>query len=742
MPGVRLTRRCLFVCAALILSLCGVSRSARAQGAPCVAALPPTVFTPVTGSLGDILIDDACEYVYATNTSQNRIEVFSLLTRTLQTPIQVGSQPAGFDITPDGRYMYVANSGGNNLSVVDLVQRVELRKITVPPPQFFNDTPYSIAIASNGLALFSTTFSGSGFGARMMQLNLATDQITARTDFYSSGRTTEATQLSASGDRSVIGIVAGDISSGPVFRYSAATNTFSPEKQLSAFISDVSLDYTGSKVLVMPGGYVLDAALSLSGTVSLQSGPGGGSPGGGAVDPSGATGYRAVASRIDVMNLSTFLKTGELSLGDTVGQTFYWASGRMDISGDSRLLAVITDHGFSVVRTMVSGIALSGNLDFGSVPAGGRATRTLTITNPGTAPLHVSSLSLPSGFTASFTPATMAPGGSQQVGVTFAPTKSGRHDGLITANGNQMTGGDVIAVSGFASTDTTRLGDFDRDTATDITIFRPSAGQWFILKSGTRFGVGAMYALGTSDDIPVPGDYDGDNKTDIAVYRPASGQWLILTSASNYTTTNTYQWGTTGDVPVAGDFDADGRSDIGIYRPATGGWYALLSSTGFTGGLGYIWGAPGDVPVPGDYDGDGQTDIAVYRPSTAHWFILKSSANYGAWATYQWGATGDVPVAGDYDGDGRRDIAIYRPSTGGWYVLLSSTGFAGGVGYIWGAGGDRPVPGDYDGDGRTDIAVYRESSGHWFILLSSSGYGAARTYEWGGPGDLPIVGQR
>jgi len=737
MLGVRLTRRCLFVCAALILSLCGISRTANAQEASCdITNLPAAVFTSVTGSLGDILIDDACEYVYATNMSLNRVEVFSLQTRTLQAPIQVGSKPAGLDIAPNGRYMYVANSGGNNISVVDLAQRVEARKIAVPAG-FLNDTPYSIAIANNGLAFFSTTFSGSGFGARMMQLNLATDQLTHRTDFYSRGSTTEETELSASGDRSVIGIVAGNISSAPVFKYTASTNTFSPEKDLNGFISDVSLDHSGSTLLVMPGGYVLDAALNLSGTVPLQSGPGGG-----AVHPSGTTGYRAVGSRVDVMNLSTFLKTGELPLGDTVGQTYYWASGRMDISGDGQFLAVITDHGFSVVQTTIRAIALTGNLDFGSVPVGGRATRTLTITNTGTAPLHVSSLVLPARFTASFTPTLLAPGGSQQIGVTFAPTKSGRHDGVITANANQMTGSAVIPVSAFASTDTTRLGDFDRDTATDITIFRPSEGQWFVLKSGTGFGVGAMYTLGASNDTPMPGDYDGDSRTDIAVYRPASGQWLTLTSNSDYTTTKTYQWGTTGDVPVAGDFDADGRSDIAVYRPSTGGWYALLSSTGFTGGLGYIWGAPGDVPVPGDYDGDGQTDIAVYRPSSAHWFILKSSANYSAWATYQWGASGDVPLAGDYDGDGRRDIAIFRPSTGGWYALLSSSGFTGGLGYIWGAPGDRPAPGDYDGDGRTDIAVYRESSGHWFILLSSSGYGAAWTYQWGNPGDLPTVWQQ
>lgn len=134
-------------------------------------------------------------------------------------------------------------------------------------------------------------------------------------------------------------------------------------------------------------------------------------------------------------------------------------------------------------------------------------------------------------------------------------------------------------------------------------------------------------------------DFDGDGTTDLAVFRPSSGNWFILNSGSN--TFLGAQWGQNGDVPVDGDFDGDRRADLAVFRPADGFWFILTSAGQFKQ---VQFGASGDRPAPGDYDKDGKTDVAVFRPSVGTFFILRSSDN--SFVATQFGQNGDIPIAG------------------------------------------------------------------------------------------------
>ena len=51
--------------------------------------------------------------------------------------------------------------------------------------------------------------------------------------------------------------------------------------------------------------------------------------------------------------------------------------------------------------------------------------------------------------------------------------------------------------------------------------------------------------------MPVPGDYSGSGRTQIAVYRPGTGEWFIRTESGGLAS---FQWGGPGDQPVAAPF--------------------------------------------------------------------------------------------------------------------------------------------------------------------------------------------
>lgn len=303
------------------------------------------------------------------------------------------------------------------------------------------------------------------------------------------------------------------------------------------------------------------------------------------------------------------------------------------------------------------------------------------------------------------------------------------------------------------------LGNPDSDNISELAVWRPSNGYWYILTSATNYdhkkAFMIQWGLKEFNDTPLMGHIDSDDMEDLIIWRPTNGMWYILKSSTNYDPSQAFivQWGSgkSNDIPLLGDIDGDKLDDLIIWRPISGEWYILKSSTNYNYTKASIIrlgnGRLEDKPLVGDIDGDGKDDLAIWRPVNGTWYILRSSMNYDSSQALieKWGSgeMNDIPLVGDVDGDGKDDLVIWRPKSGTWYILLSSTGYDHGSALIKGLGSgtpnDKPLLGHMDEDGRKDLIIWRPTNGKWYILKSSTDYEQVFIKQWGESGDEPLT---
>jgi spore coat protein A len=138
------------------------------------------------------------------------------------------------------------------------------------------------------------------------------------------------------------------------------------------------------------------------------------------------------------------------------------------------------------------------------------------------------------------------------------------------------------------------------DGITDLAVFRPSTGHWFI--DTNRNGVTDIaVSFGSNGDIPVPADYDGDGDTDVAVFRRSIGRWFIDTNL-NGVPNLAVGYGVASDIPVPADYNRDLMADIAVYRPpvlpppVSGRWFLDTDRNGLSNKIVY-YGLAGDIPL-------------------------------------------------------------------------------------------------------------------------------------------------
>lgn len=278
----------------------------------------------------------------------------------------------------------------------------------------------------------------------------------------------------------------------------------------------------------------------------------------------------------------------------------------------------------------------------------------------------------------------------------------------------------------YSATKSRKQPDLDRDGRTDISVYRPTTGQWFSRDSVT--GELRATSWGVNGDKPLFNHWDDDNKPDLAVFRPESQIWHLLRSNNSY---EPFSWGINTDIPLTVNQFTQGRyyCYAAVFRPLTGTWWIRGNGVTFS----FQFGQNGDLPMAIDVNGDGTDEAVVFRPANSTWYV--GDPFTGAFVSYQqFGLNGDRPVPADYDGDGKTDLAVFRPLTTAWYILRSEDGTMQTI--VFGNPTDKPQPADFDGDGSDDVAVFRPATGTWYIRRSS--YNDVQGIQFGISSDIPL----
>jgi uncharacterized protein (TIGR03437 family) len=98
--------------------------------------MPVEVGLSANAGLLDMVQDTRRARLYIANSALNRVEVFDARARSFLAPIKVGQLPVSLAMSPDGQTLYVANNGGESISVIDLESQSVVGRVLFPATPF------------------------------------------------------------------------------------------------------------------------------------------------------------------------------------------------------------------------------------------------------------------------------------------------------------------------------------------------------------------------------------------------------------------------------------------------------------------------------------------------------------------------------------------------------------------------------------------------------------------------------
>jgi hypothetical protein len=305
----------------------------------------------------DMVFDYGGKYFYIT-TSDGYVRPYNLSTNQLEIGYNLGGSLNGIDIARDDSFLLVAQNDLQASQVV--VHRLSLITGAVtnigfaPSRGEAANGAWAVAIASNGLAMVTSAWGGSGF-AQLHQINLATNAISVRTDVPGSANNSisSPTQIHRSADGTRLSFMETDISSGPIFQYDATTDTFGLRVQTNFFTDSAGAAVSRDGSLLgtrLPGnGMALDAAATLNFLHSFHD------PDSGITFDATTDTLYAVSSSAGVIiayDTNTFVEKFRLDIGESISPgVIQFGTGNLVASPDGRHLALSTASGVRIFAT-------------------------------------------------------------------------------------------------------------------------------------------------------------------------------------------------------------------------------------------------------------------------------------------------------------------------------------------------------------------------------------------------------
>lgn len=221
----------------------------------------PTSLNAAQG-LMELLLDEVRERVYVSNAGYNRIEIFNTRTQRFLQPVDVGQLPRSMAMSLDGSTLYVGNTGGESITMIDLETLTVTGKVDFPPiPRQGNQTvvqPFALAMSLTGLQFVMSN--GSFWRVLGNQATLRqTNAITPAT-------ITGPQQMIATPGGEAILALAGN---GMAYLYDALADTYTVARQL---YDQTPQSYFGPLAAARNGNYYVVSGMTLNSALALIGG--------------------------------------------------------------------------------------------------------------------------------------------------------------------------------------------------------------------------------------------------------------------------------------------------------------------------------------------------------------------------------------------------------------------------------------------------------------------------------------